>query len=77
MPLISQNDVFPGAGSQFGLGDVTQSLFFSPKALTASGWLPAGLALVAEPSLTVQGHALLRLENCICTPHIMHIGASL
>lgn len=38
MPLISQNDVFPGAGSQFGLGDVTQSLFFSPKALTASGW---------------------------------------
>lgn len=38
VPVISQNDVFPGAGSQFGLGDVTQSLFFSPKALTASGW---------------------------------------
>lgn len=38
VPIISQHDVFPGAGSQFGLGDVVQSLFFSPKALTASGW---------------------------------------
>jgi hypothetical protein len=38
VPVIDQHDVFPGAGSQFGLGDVVQSLFFSPKALTASGW---------------------------------------
>jgi hypothetical protein len=38
VPVISQNDVFPGAGSQFGLGDTVQSLFFSPKALTAGGW---------------------------------------
>lgn len=38
VPVISQNDVFPGSGSQFGLGDTVQSLFFSPKALTASGW---------------------------------------
>jgi len=38
VPVVSQDDVFPGAGSQFGLGDVTQSLFFSPKALTAGGW---------------------------------------
>lgn len=38
VPIVSQHDVFPGAGSQFGLGDVVQSLFFSPKALTASGW---------------------------------------
>lgn len=38
VPVINQNDIFPGAGSQFGIGDVTQSLFFSPKALTASGW---------------------------------------
>lgn len=38
VPVVSQNDVFPGAGSQFGLGDTVQSLFFSPKALTASGW---------------------------------------
>lgn len=30
VPIISQSDIFPGAGSQFGLGDTTQSLFFSP-----------------------------------------------
>jgi len=30
LPIIDQNDIFPGAGSQFGLGDTTQSLFFSP-----------------------------------------------
>ncbi|MEZ5462027.1 transporter [Dokdonella sp.] len=39
LPIISQNDIFPGAGSQFGLGDTTQSLFFSPKAPSASGWI--------------------------------------
>jgi hypothetical protein len=30
LPVIWQGDVFPGAGDQFGLGDTTQSLFFSP-----------------------------------------------
>jgi hypothetical protein len=38
VPIINQHDVFPGASSQFGFGDTVQSLFFSPKALTASGW---------------------------------------
>ena len=38
VPVIAQEDVVPGAGSQFGLGDVTQSLFFSPRATTAGGW---------------------------------------
>lgn len=38
VPIVYQDNVFPGAGSQFGLGDTLQSLFFSPKALTASGW---------------------------------------
>lgn len=38
VPIIHQDEIFPGAGSQFGLGDTVQSLFFSPKALTASGW---------------------------------------
>lgn len=32
LPIIYQDDIFPGAGSQFGLGDTTQSFFFSPKA---------------------------------------------
>ncbi len=39
LPLISQDDVFPGAGDQFGLADTVQSLFFSPKAPTSSGWI--------------------------------------
>ncbi len=39
LPLVDQQDIFPGAGSQSGTGDVVQSLFFSPKAPTASGWI--------------------------------------
>jgi hypothetical protein len=39
VPLVSQEDVFPGAGRQSGLGDVVQSFFFSPKAPTAGGWI--------------------------------------
>ena len=38
IPLIDQNDIFPGAGSQSGLGDIVQTLFFSPDKPTASGW---------------------------------------
>lgn len=39
LPVIHQDDIAPGAGSQSGLGDVVQSFFFSPKAPTASGWI--------------------------------------
>lgn len=31
VPIVAQDDVFPGAGDQFGLSDAVQSLFFSPK----------------------------------------------
>lgn len=31
LPIISQQDVIPGAGSQTGLGDTVQTLFFSPR----------------------------------------------
>ena len=37
VPIVSQDNIFPGAGSQFGLGDTVQSLFFSPKAVGESG----------------------------------------
>ena len=37
MPLIWQDDVFPGTGSQSGLGDINLSLFFSPRQPTAAG----------------------------------------
>jgi hypothetical protein len=30
LPIVSQTDIFPGSGHQFGLGDTLQSLFFSP-----------------------------------------------
>ena len=36
IPFIDQKDVIPGT-SQSGLGDITQSFFFSPKAPTAGG----------------------------------------
>jgi hypothetical protein len=39
LPVIDQSDIFPGAGSQSGIGDITQSLFFSPKAPTPGGVL--------------------------------------
>ena len=39
LPIIDQQDIFPGAGSQTGTGDIVQSLFFSPKAPTAGGWI--------------------------------------
>ncbi len=38
VPLIDQSDVI-GDGSQAGLGDITQSLFFSPKDPAAGGWI--------------------------------------
>ena len=37
MPVIWQDDVFPGTGSQFGLGDINLTLFFSPRQPTAGG----------------------------------------
>lgn len=39
VPLIDQKDIFPGSGSQTGLGDVLQSVFFSPVEPTQSGWI--------------------------------------
>jgi len=37
LPVIVQDDIFPGADSQSGIGDIVQSLFFSPKKPTDSG----------------------------------------
>lgn len=43
---FEQDDIFPGAGDQSGLGDIVQSLFFSPKEPT-----PAGLIWGVGPVL--------------------------
>jgi len=37
VPVINQDDIFPGAGSQFGLGDINLSLFLSPRKPTSGG----------------------------------------
>ncbi|MCU0304423.1 MAG: hypothetical protein MUC56_10240 [Thermoanaerobaculales bacterium] len=37
LPVVDQQDVVPGGGSQSGLGDTVQSLFFSPARPTAGG----------------------------------------
>lgn len=37
VPIVQQDDIVPGAGSQSGLGDINLSLFFSPKQPTARG----------------------------------------
>jgi hypothetical protein len=39
VPLIDQQDIFPGAGSQSGMGDILQSFFFSPVQPTDGGWI--------------------------------------
>jgi hypothetical protein len=39
LPVVSQDDLFPGAGSQSGIGDLLQSAFFSPKEPTSGGWI--------------------------------------
>ena len=38
LPVIFQDDIAPGLGSQEGIGDIVQSLFFSPKEPT-KGWI--------------------------------------
>jgi hypothetical protein len=39
IPVIHENDVTPVSDKKFGLGDVTQQFYFSPKAPTADGWI--------------------------------------
>ena len=39
LPVISQDDILPDSGSQSGIGDIVQSLFFSPSLATESGWI--------------------------------------
>jgi hypothetical protein len=52
LPVISQDDIFTGAGSQTGLGDVVQSVFFSPKQPTESGWILGAGPVLLLPTAT-------------------------
>jgi len=52
VPVIDQND-FPSPGvSEFGVGDTVQSLFFSPKAPTDSGWIWGAGPVLLLPTAT-------------------------
>lgn len=39
VPVIYQDEIVPGAGSQFGLGDINLTVFLSPKQPSAGGFL--------------------------------------
>ena len=64
VPLVSQDDVFPGSG-QSGVGDIVQSVFFSPVAPTSGGWIwGAGPVLLAPTG----ADALLTTEQWAAGP---------
>jgi hypothetical protein len=57
VPIVRQSEVFPGAGTQSGIGDVLASFFFSPVRPTAGGliWGAGPVVLVptgSDPLLT-------------------------
>jgi hypothetical protein len=55
IPVIHQEDLFPGSGTQSGLGDITASVFFAPREPTSGGVIwgvgPAFLFPTASDSL--------------------------
>jgi len=52
VPVIYQDDIFPSAGSQFGLGDINMSLFFSPKKPTSGGLIWGAGPVLLFPTAT-------------------------
>lgn len=52
VPVIYQDDIFPGAGSQFGLGDINFTAFLSPKQPTAGGLTWGAGPVVLMPTAT-------------------------
>ena len=52
IPVIYQDDIVPGSGSDFGLGDINMSLFFSPREPTSGGILWGIGPVLLFPSAT-------------------------
>lgn len=50
IPFISAQSPVAGGDKESGLGDITQSFFFSPKAPTAGGWIWGGGPVLYYPS---------------------------
>jgi len=51
-PVIYQDEIVPGAGSQFGLGDINVSLFLSPRKLAAGGVIWGAGPVLLLPTAT-------------------------
>jgi hypothetical protein len=52
LPVVDQDDFPASVESEFGLGDTLQSLFFSPKEPTASGWIWGAGPVLLLPTAT-------------------------
>lgn len=52
VPLVYQDDIFPGADDQTGLGDTLQSFFFSPAKPTAGGIIWGAGPVILFPTAT-------------------------
>ena len=52
LPILNYDDVPVPGTSEFGLGDTVQSLFFSPKAPTAGGWIWGAGPVFLVPTAT-------------------------
>ncbi len=52
MPVIDAESPAPGIADASGLGDITQSFFFSPKKPTAGGWILGAGPVLLFPSAT-------------------------
>ena len=52
IPVIDQQDVPVSGRGESGLGDTVQSVFFSPKAPTASGWIWGAGPVLLLPTAT-------------------------
>lgn len=52
VPIVYQDDLLPGIGSQSGLSDTVQSFFFSPKEPTENGWIWGAGPVFTLPTAT-------------------------
>ena len=52
VPVVYQEDIVPGAGSQFGLGDTSLTMFFSPKEKGTGGFMWGVGPLLMLPTAT-------------------------
>jgi len=73
MPLLDQSRIFPGAGSQAGLGDVQQSLLFSPVKPTSGGWIWGAGTVFLLPTAT---NDLLGTEKWALGPSVVALHQS-